>query len=111
LIAHKYSCRFAGGVFGDVGQPDQVRRRGGEDAFDVVVVHRRAGFAVQAAFLGVDRADPLLRTQSRNSVLACGDAQGLELVCDEPVSESRVVAVDLAGGVDQVTIRPVGSPT
>jgi hypothetical protein len=49
---------FGGAVFGDVGQPQQVRRRGGEVAADQVVVHRRTGLlAVAAAFLA-ERASP-----------------------------------------------------
>ena len=43
---------LAGGVLGDVGQPGDVRCGRGELTVDQVVVHRRAGLAVQPALLG-----------------------------------------------------------
>ena len=39
---------LAGGVLGDVGQPQPFGAVGGEVPLDEVVVHRRAGLAVQA---------------------------------------------------------------
>lgn len=42
---------FAGGVLGDVGEPQLVRTGGGEVTADQVVVHRRAGLAALAALL------------------------------------------------------------
>jgi hypothetical protein len=39
---------LTGGVFGDVGQPELVRPRGGELPLDQVVVHRRAWSPRQA---------------------------------------------------------------
>ena len=66
---------LVGAVFGDVGQPLHVRRSGGEVAaaagdLEQVVVHRRAGLAVQAAFLRVQRPDPLRRAQPLDPVLS-----------------------------------------
>jgi hypothetical protein len=70
-------------VFGDVGQPDQVRRRSGEDASDVIVVDWWAGLAVQAAFLGVDRPDPLLAAQPPDPHHVRSVTMAGELVGDE----------------------------
>jgi hypothetical protein len=46
---------FVGGVFGDVGQPQRIRCRGGEDPADQIVVDRRAGLAVLAALFLAER--------------------------------------------------------
>jgi len=50
---------LAGPVLGDVGEPQHVGGRGGEDPLDQVVVDGRAWPAVHAPFLGVHRPDAL----------------------------------------------------
>ena len=63
LIA-QVELALAGAVFGDVGEPLGVQRVSGEVApaaryRQEVVVHGRARLTVQAAFLRVQRPDPL----------------------------------------------------
>src|SRR3954469_821638 len=81
---------LGGVVLGDVGQPGLVGRGGGELPIDQVVVHRRAGLAVQASLLGEDRPDALLRAQPGDAVLTCGESSFAEFVGDEPVAERGV---------------------
>jgi hypothetical protein len=61
----------------------------------------------QAWFLGEHRPDALLGAQPGDSVLASGDPASWESIGDEAVSERGVVAVDVAGRVDQMGILPV----
>ncbi len=94
-------------MLGDVGQPLGVRRPGGEVPFDEVVVDRRSGLAVAAAFLRVQREDLLHRAQPPDPVLARHNALFGEFVGDEPVPVAGIVAVDLQGSVDQMRVVPV----
>jgi hypothetical protein len=80
---------------GDVGQTQPVHGVGGEAAFDQVVVHRRSGFAAEAALLGVVAEDLLLRAHPVDPVAAGHDPVLGELVGDEPVAELGVVVVDV----------------
>ena len=49
---------FGDGAFGDVGEPRQVRRGGGEVSVDEVVVDRRPGFTRETALAGGHRPQP-----------------------------------------------------
>ncbi len=99
---------FGGAVLGQVGAPQLVRPGRDELASDDVVVHRRAGLAVQAAFPGVHRPQPLRRAQPLHPVLPGADAVlGGELVGDEPVAELGVTPMDVDCGVEQVRVVPV----
>ena len=70
-------------------------------------MHRRTGLAVQPAFLGVHRPQPLLSAQPADPVPARPHAATGEFVGDEAVAEFRVVVVDVDRGVDQVRVVPV----
>jgi hypothetical protein len=98
---------LAGGVLGDVGQPQPVRGVGCELSLDQVVVHRRSWFAARAALAGVVAEDPLLRAQPVDPVTAGHDPVPSQLVGDEPVAELGIVVVDVNRGVDQVRVVPV----
>jgi hypothetical protein len=107
---------LGGGVLGDIGQPLDVRGRGGEVAgraavpvgdLQQVVVHWRSRLAVEATLLGVQREDPLERAQPPHPVLRSGDAMLGELISDDPVPVAGIVDVDVEGGVDQVGIVPI----
>ena len=66
---------LVGAVLGDVGEPQRVRRLGGELPLDPVVVHGRAGLAPQALLLGERRVDLLLAAQPADPVLTRSVAQ------------------------------------
>jgi hypothetical protein len=97
------------GLFGDVGQPDQVRSDRGEVTLDAVVVHRRsrpAGFAF-AALLRRDREQALLRAQASEpsfTDLVPGLAQ---LVGEQPVAELRVVVAGAGKRAGEVRVGPL----
>ena len=96
-----------GAVFGDADEPLDVRLVGREvppaaGDGEQVVMNRRAGPAVQAAFLGVQRPDPLRRTQPLHPVLRGGDPVLAQLVGDQAIPELRRPVMDLQRGVDQV---------
>lgn len=74
---------FTGGVFGDVCQPQFVRRRGGEVTFHQVVVNRWSRLPIQTTFLGEDRPDAVVLAQALDPVLTRADALLRELVGDE----------------------------
>jgi hypothetical protein len=107
---------FAGGVFGDVGEPLLVRRGRREVVGDTallvehrqqVVVDRRPRLAALALLPGMGGEDPRGRAQSPPTVLRCDDANVGELVGEEPVAERGVVLVDIEDGVDEVGVVPV----
>jgi len=52
------------GVLGDVGQPQLVRRRGGEIPLHQIIVNRRPGSAVQAPVPGEHRSDAVIPAQA-----------------------------------------------
>jgi len=98
---------LAGGVLGDVGQPQLVELVGAEGPFDEVVVNGWAGLAGQAALLRMGRPESLLGAEPADPVPAGYHASVRELVGDEAVAELGVVVVDVDGGVDQVRVGPV----
>lgn len=86
-----------GGVLGDVGQPDLIRRRGDElvqddtvlvDNREEVAMDRRAGFAGLAAAAVMRGEDPRNRAEPPNAVLARDDPMLVgELIGQEPITE------------------------
>jgi hypothetical protein len=93
----------------DVGQPQLVRPLRGEVALHEIVMDGRAGFAAQAAFLREMRPDPLLGAQPPHTPLRRRNAGlRLDLVRDEPIPESRFVAMD-GECQRRVNIDPVSS--
>lgn len=82
-------------VLGDVSEPEPVGCRCGEVPLDQVVMNGRAGLARQSAFLGEHRPDSLAATQPLDPVLTRGQALLLQLVCNEPLAERRVVPMHI----------------
>ena len=94
-------------VLGDVGEPQLVRSLGGEVSLDEVVMDRRSGPATESPLLRVRRPNALLRAQAPHPVLRRPMPEPLELVCDEAVSEGRVVVVDVHGDVREIGVVQV----
>ncbi len=82
-----------GGVLGDVGEPLAVEPVGGEVTPEQVVVHRRAGLAVQAPLAAVNAEDLLLRAQPPDAVLTGREALESQFVGEQPIPELGVVAM------------------
>lgn len=108
-VFHRAQIELAlgGGVFGDVGEPQQVWPRGAELAGHQIIVDGRSGSAAQATFSGVYGPQSLLAAQPIDPVAAGRDAGPGEFVGDEAVAEFRVVVVDVDRRVEQVRIGPV----
>ncbi|MDQ1537345.1 MAG: hypothetical protein QOE58_1738 [Actinomycetota bacterium] len=94
-------------MFGQIGQPEMVGRCGPGLAGDEVVVDRRPWPAIEAAFAGVHRPEPLLGAEPVDPIAARGDPSCRKLVGDEPVAELRVVMMYIDRGVDQVRVVPI----
>lgn len=95
-------------VLRNVGEPHFVDPACGEVAFDEVITDRRAGLL--AVFSGsFDRVGEqlLLRAQSPHTSLRRPVAGSMEFIGDEPVSELRIVRMDVVGGIEQVCLVPV----
>ena len=88
-------------MFGDVGQPHRVRRRGGEVSIDEVVVHGWPSAACEASLLREHRPQTFLRAQALHPVLRRRDAPPGELIGDESIPERRIITVDVVGGVEE----------
>jgi len=73
-----------------------------------IVVHGWSWLQTPTPSARQHRADPVLATEPMDAILARPDASfGVELVGDEPVTEDRIVGVDLTRGIDEVGIGPV----
>jgi hypothetical protein len=81
-------------VLGDVGQPQFVRRSGGEVAFHQVVVNRWSRLPVQIPLLREHRPDAVVPAQALDPVLARRNTLLREFIGDEPVPEGRIVGMD-----------------
>lgn len=104
---------FPGPVFGDVGQPDLVRGRGGEvmagpslfvQNLEEIVVNRRArpaGLALLPGMASLNATDP---AKPVDPVLRTDDPFVFELIRKEPVAERGVVFVEVDQLVDQVSV-------
>ncbi|MGF3140946.1 hypothetical protein [Streptomyces diastaticus] len=93
-------------MFGDVGQPQPVRRRGGEVPPAPIVVDGRARLGVlAAAFAFPEHAPPaVVAADSPSGPLGHHLASGPGLVNEEAVAELGIVAVGLEHGVGPVGI-------
>ncbi|MGX1784940.1 hypothetical protein ACWIGF_27885 [Streptomyces diastaticus] len=90
-------------MFGDVGQPPSVRRRGGEAPPAPIVVGRARLGVLAAAFAFAEHALPaVVAADSPSGPLGHHLASGPGLVDEEAVAELEIVAVGVEQGVGPV---------
>lgn len=95
---------LAGGVLGEVCQPEPVRRGRGELALDTVIVHGRVWLAPAFAASGPDRAMPsVLPAQPPGGSGGHGLPGRLGFVSQQPVPEFRICLVGGVQGVGPVS--------
>jgi hypothetical protein len=99
-------------MLGNVNQPLHVEGPGSEFTHHAIIMNSGSSFLPRAAALDDGGGNTLQRTQSRHTVLTDREAHRVDqLVSDEPVSELRVISVDVHGGVDQMRVIPDRRPS
>jgi len=94
-------------VFRDVGQPQLIWPRRGEDSLHPIVMHGWAWFPVAALLLREHAPQPLLGTEPPDTPFAGGETQFGEFVGDEPIPERRVISMRIERGVNKMSVVPV----
>ncbi len=107
FTAHRYNLALAGGMLGDVRQPQPVRPVGGEVAPHPVIVDRRAGLGVLApASALAERAPPaVVPADPPGGPFGHRLISGMASSRKEAVAELGVVAVSVEQGVGSVCLR------
>ena len=92
----------AGGVFGDIGKPQLVRRVGGEDAVDKVIVDRRSRL-LSPALLLAERAPPsVVAADPPSGAVGHRRSGAAGFIGEEAVPELRVISVRVEQGIGPV---------
>lgn len=101
---------LAGGVLGDVCEPQPVRPVGGDIALDPVIVDRRPGLGVLAAAPSpAERTPPaVVPADPPGGPLGHRLTSGTGLVEEEPVAELGIVAVRVEQRVGPVCLGHLG---
>ena len=98
---------LTGPMLGDVGEPELVGRRGGEDPLHQIVVHRGAGLAALAAPAPTDRADdPVGRAHPPHAPLRRDEPEVGEVVSDQSIPERRLFGMQIERRVRQLRLIP-----
>jgi hypothetical protein len=84
---------FAGGVFGDVGEPQPVGAIRGEVTADQVVMHRRAGLLLSAALLAEHAPPVVVPADPPRGPVGHAGSRAAGLVGQEPLAELRILSV------------------
>jgi hypothetical protein len=108
LDGAKIKFSSVGPMLRDVSEPQLVHSCRGEVAFHQIIMNRRPGFASQATLLRKDTPNTLLGAQPPYTSLRRGCARfSLDLIGNEPIPESRVIAVNIPGSIDEVSVIPI----
>ena len=112
----KVKLAFPGVMFGDVGQPNLVRSLCFEvmpdpamviNGCEKIVMNRRAGPAGLALLSGVRSPYPTDPAKPVNPVLRTLDPFVFEFIGEEPVTQGRVILVEVVKDVDDFGVVPL----